>query len=148
MFFLKLANRIDWVLVFFSACEDNTNRKREGIIQKNKEEEKGCLKLKQKADKIISSTRNIEKITKEKLKLSLNFSKRNGDPVLPTKKKDMLELYEKKKDRKPREFSYPVSKVQVDVIKNDLKYNFFAEEINKFLQYAERINSAFKYFSS
>ena len=69
----------------------------------------------------------IEKLSNDKLKVILKSLKRNGDPALPTKKKDMLDLYNKWKDRKPQEFLYPVSEVQPDDNNEDPNYD---EQLN------------------
>ena len=113
----------------FPACKENINKKEEETTQKTKAEEKQYLKQKEKADEIISSATNIEKLSNEKLKLILKSLKRNGDPALPTKKKDMLELYKEWKLRKPRKFVYPVLEVGADMICDNNK-NSDNEEIN------------------
>ena len=113
----------------FAACKENINKKVEDTIQKIKQEEREYLKLKEKVDELVSSSTNIEKFSSnDKLKVILKSLKRNGDPALPTKKKDMLELYNKWKDRKPREFLYPVSEVQADDNNEDPNYD--DEELN------------------
>ena len=113
----------------FAACKESVNKKEEETIKKIKAEEKEYLQLKEKADEIISSSTNIEKLSNEKLKLILKSLKRNGDPALPTKKKDMLELYKEWKLRKPRKFVYPVLEVGADMICDNNK-NSDNEEIN------------------
>ena len=71
---------------------------------------------------------NIQKLPNDKLKGILKSLKRNGDPALPTKKKDILELYNKWKARKPRKFLYPVWEVQPDDKNEDPNYD--DEELN------------------
>ena len=112
----------------FAACKESINKKVEDTIQKIRQEEREYLMLKEKANEIVSSTTNIEKLSNDELKVLLKSLKRNGDPALPTKKKDMLDLYNKWKDRKPREFLYPVSEVRPDDNNEDPNYD--DEELN------------------
>lgn len=82
----------------FAACKENIDKKVDDIIQKTKEEEKEYLKLKEKANKLILSKTNIKELSNNKLKVILKSLKRNGNPALLTKKKDMLESYKEWKD--------------------------------------------------
>ena len=57
-------------------------------------EEKTYLELKQKADAILASGKEIEKMSNKDLSIILKSLKRNGDKQLPTKKQEMIALYE------------------------------------------------------
>ena len=80
-------------------------------------EEKTYLQLKEEADRLISSGKDLKKMSIKDLRTILKSLKRNGDKALPTKKAQMLELYQDWKDREPPSFEYNCS--LIDGIVND-----------------------------
>ena len=74
-------------------------------------EEKTYLELKQKADAILASGKEIEKMSNKDLSIILKSLKRNGDKRLPTKKQEMIVFYKKWKTREPLVFEYDAAPV-------------------------------------
>ena len=50
------------------------------------------------------SSESIQKLSNKQISIVLKSLKRNGDPALPNKKKEMLQLYEEWKHRPQRAF--------------------------------------------
>ena len=74
--------------------------------QKIEKEVKSCLELKAKAEALIASVPNIELLSNQDLNVILKSLKQKDDKKLPTKKKDMIEIYHKWKHHDPRKFDY------------------------------------------
>ena len=89
----------------FDVCKEKIELKKAELQEKLKEEEKSYLKLKQKADAIIASAISINSLSNKDLSVILKSLKIKSDKKLPTRKKDMIELYHKWKDRPPRQFN-------------------------------------------
>ena len=69
-------------------------------------DERAYLQLKKQADELLSSGKELKKMSIKDLRTILRSLKQKGDKVLPTKKSDMLILYDQWKDRKPLTFEY------------------------------------------
>ena len=74
--------------------------------QKIEKEEKSYLELKAKVKVLIASVSNIELLSNRDLNVILKFLKQKDDKKLPTKKKNMIEIYHKLKHCEPRKFRY------------------------------------------
>ena len=74
--------------------------------QKIMKEEKDYLEAKQLADNLIATGKSIEKFTNADLKIILKSLKRKGDEAFPTRKNDMVQLYNKWKNREPMTFEF------------------------------------------
>ena len=62
------------------------------------------LELKAKTEALIASVPNVEMLPNRDFNVFLKSSKQNNDNKLPTKKKDMIEIYHKWKHRESRKF--------------------------------------------
>ena len=69
-------------------------------------DERAYLQLKKQADELLSSGKELKKMSIKDLRTILRSLKQKGDKALPTKKSDMLILYDQWKDRKPLTFEY------------------------------------------
>ena len=81
--------------------------------EKIQKEERDYVELKRKADTLIASNPNIETLSNKDLNVILRSLKRKEDKKLPTKKKEMIQLYNEWKDRKERQFDYSVIKLNI-----------------------------------
>ena len=92
---------------FYDVCKENTNIKLQQLKEKLMNEEKKYLQLKLEADKIMSKEGFcINKCSSKQMTLILKSLKRKGDVKLPSRKKDMIQAYEKMKNREPMTFDY------------------------------------------
>ena len=89
----------------FTICKENEMKKDQEMRSKMKADEEAYLKVKAQADEIIASSESIHKLSNKQLSIVLKSLKRNGDPALPNKKKEMIELYEVWKLRPSRTFA-------------------------------------------
>jgi len=101
----------------FEVVKERKTKKEIEIAKKVFSEEKTYLQLKEEADRLISSGKDLKKMSIKDLRTILKSFKRNGDKALPTKKSEMLELYEAWKDREPPLFEY--NRSLIDGIVND-----------------------------
>ena len=90
----------------FQVCREAVNKKIEMMKQKIMKEEKDYLEAKQLADNWIATGKSIEKFTNADLKIILKSLKRKGDEAFPTRKNDMVQLYNKWKNREPMTFEF------------------------------------------
>ena len=88
-------------------------------------DERAYLQLKKQADELLSSGKELKKMSIKDLRTILRSLKQKGDKALPTKKSNMLILYDQWKDRKPLTFEYDHGLVaetddddDVDIINN------------------------------
>ena len=91
--------------VFDIAKEKQLEKKIE-TANKIKMDEKAYLQLKKQADELLSSGKELKKMSIKDLRTILKSLKEKGDKALPTKKSEMLTLYYEWKDRKPLTFEY------------------------------------------
>ena len=76
--------------------------------------------MKQKADTILSSGKNIDKMSNNELSIILRSLKRKEDTIrIPTKKTDMILLYEDWKGRAPLEYDHLEQESSNDAIINN-----------------------------
>ena len=99
----------------FDVCKEKIELKKRELQEKIKGEEKSYLELKQKADAIIASATSINSLSNKDLSTILKSLKTKDDKKLPTRKKDMIELYHKWKDRPPRQFNLGDVNVSIEV---------------------------------
>ena len=90
----------------FQVCRETVNKKIEMMKLKIMKEKKDYLEAKQLADNLIATGKSIEKFTNADLKIILKSLKRKGDEAFPTRKNDMVQLYNKWKDREPMTFEF------------------------------------------
>ena len=90
----------------FQVCRETVNKKIEMMKQKIMKEEKDYLEAKQLADNLIATGKSIEKFTNADLKIILKSLKRKGDEAFPTRKNDMVQLYNKWNNREPMTLEY------------------------------------------
>ena len=81
--------------------------------EKIQKEERDYVELKREADTLIASNPNIETLSNKDLNVILRSLKRKEDKKLPTKKKEMIQLYNEWKDCKQRQFDYSVLKLNI-----------------------------------
>ena len=81
--------------------------------EKIQKEERDYVELKREADTLIASNPNIETLSNKDLNMILRSLKRKEDKKLPTKKKEMIQLYNEWKGRKERQFDYSVIKLNI-----------------------------------
>ena len=75
--------------------------------QKLKEEEKEWIELNKIAKEILSSGKDVKKLTNKELNTIIKSLKRKDDKgALPTKKSEMLDLFNRWKERPPPVFEY------------------------------------------
>ena len=101
----------------FEVAKDNQMKKDIESARKVFIEEKTYLQLKREADTLLSSGKDLKNMSIKELRTILKSLKRNGDKALPTKKAEMIKLYEAWKEREPRSFEYDAS--LIDEIAND-----------------------------
>ena len=101
---VSISNRLGKDL--FEVCKEKSLRKKTEEREKKQKEEKTYLELKEKADAILASGKEINKMSNKDLSIVLKSLKQNGDKRLPTKKIDMMKLYQEWKDRPPLVFDY------------------------------------------
>ena len=101
----------------FEVCKEKLVQKKNEEMKKKNKEEKAYLDLKEKADTILSSGKEIGKMSNKELSIILKSLKRNGDTRIPTKKTDMIQLYEEWKGRPPLVFDH--HKESNDIIDNN-----------------------------
>ena len=86
----------------FQICKDNEEKKANEMREKQKDEEREYLRLDKMAQEIFSSGKDIKKLTNKDLYTIIKSLRRKDDKgPLPTKKADMIELFEKWKERPP-----------------------------------------------
>ena len=73
---------------------------------KIKKDEKAYLRLKKQADELLPSGKELKKMSIKDLRTILKSLKQKGDKALPTKKSEILILYDQWKDWKPLTFEY------------------------------------------
>jgi len=88
----------------FEVCKEKYKRKKDLERQKKQKEKKDYFELKHKADALLSSAKDVTKMSNKDLSTVLKSLKRNGDKRIPTKKMEMIRTYEEWKERKPLEF--------------------------------------------
>ena len=98
----------------FTICKENEMKKDEEMRNRMKADEEAYLKLKAQANEIISSSESIQKLSNKQLSIVLKSLKRNGDPALPNKKKEMIKLYEEWKHQPPRTFASSTAETPVE----------------------------------
>ena len=103
----------------FEVAKEKINKKKEEERNKIRKNEQAYLALKNEADALISSGKDIEKMSNKELTTILKSLKRNGDKRLPTKKNEMLKTYEEWKDRPPLEFHYEVQDADTERTETD-----------------------------
>ena len=107
----------------FEVCKEKQQKRKEAARKKIQKEERTYLDLKQKADALLSSGKQIEQMNNKELSVILKSLKRNGDKRLPTKKNEMLQTYHEWKDHEPLQFHYEVDETintgDNEVIRND-----------------------------
>ena len=97
----------------FEVCKEKINNRNNELREKIQKEERYYVELKRKADTLIASNPNIETLSNKDLNVILRSLKRKEDKKLPTKKKEMIQLYNEWKDRKERQFDYSVIKLNI-----------------------------------
>ena len=101
----------------FQICKDNEEKKANEMREKQKDEEREYLRLDKMAKEILSSGKDIKKLTNKELYTIIKSLRRKDDKgPLPTKKADMIELFEKWKERPP-----PVYKCGDDSMRSNNK---------------------------
>ena len=105
----------------FEVCKEKINNRNNELREKIQKEERDYVELKRKADTLIASNPNIETLSNKDLNVILRSLKRKEDKKLPTKKKEMIQLYNEWKDRKERRFDYSVIKLNITGTINDEK---------------------------
>jgi len=86
----------------FQICKDNEEKKANEMREKQKDEEREYLRLDKMAQEILSSGKDIKKLTNKELYTIIKSLRRKDDKgPLPTKKADMIELFEKWRERPP-----------------------------------------------
>ena len=86
----------------FQICKDNEEKKANEMREKQKDEEREYLRLDKIAKGILLSGKDVKKLTNKELNTILKSLRRKDDKgPLPTKKADMIELFEKWKERPP-----------------------------------------------
>ena len=73
--------------------------------RKLRKEQTAYLKLKEEADKVLSSGTELEKMTIKDLKTLVKLHKLRSDGAMPTKKEDLIDKYKQWKDRPPPQFN-------------------------------------------
>ena len=75
--------------------------------EKQKDEEREYLRLDKMAKEILSSGKDVKKLSNKELNTILKSLRRKDDKgPLPTKKADMVELFEQWKERPPPVYEY------------------------------------------
>ena len=110
----------------FEVCKEKALKKRNEELEKKNKEEQAYLQLKEKADAILSSGKEIEKMSNKELNIILKSLKRNGDTRIPAKKTEMIRLYEEWKGRAPLVFDHHEDEVSNNII--DTPENDFVED--------------------
>ena len=90
----------------FDIAKEKQLKKQIETATKIKMDEKAYLHLKEQAASLLSSGKELNKMSIRDLRTILKSLKRKGDKALPTKKSEMLILYDQWKDRKPLTFEY------------------------------------------
>ena len=88
----------------FEVCKEKHKQKKELERKKKQKQKKDYFDLKHKADALLSSGKEVSKMSNKDLSTILKSLRRDGDKRLPTKKNEMLRTYEEWKERKPLEF--------------------------------------------
>lgn len=88
----------------FEVCKEKQLMKKKDQEDKMKKEKKAYFELKAKADSILSTGQPIDKLSNKELNIVLRSLKRDGDKKIPTRKSEMVELYQQWCDRQPLEF--------------------------------------------
>ena len=109
----------------FDIAKEKQLQKQVEAATKIQMDERAYLQLKKQADELLSSGKELKKMSIKDLRTILRSLKQKGDKALPTKKSDMLILYDQWKDRKPLTFEYDHGLVaetddddDVDIINN------------------------------
>ena len=76
--------------IVFEVCKEKQQKQKEAERKKIQKEERAYLDLKQKADALLLSGKQIEQMNNKELSVILKLLKRNGDKRLLTKKNEML----------------------------------------------------------
>ena len=77
----------------FEVCKERYKRKKELERKKKQKQKNDYLQLKHKADALLSSGKDVSKMSNKDLNTILKSLRRNGDKRLPTKKNEMLRTY-------------------------------------------------------
>ena len=88
----------------FEVCKEKYKRKKWLERKKKQKEKEDYFNLKHKADALLSSGKDVTKMSNRDLSTILKSLRRNGDKRLPAKKVEMLRTFEEWKERKPLEF--------------------------------------------
>jgi len=76
----------------FAICKESVDKKKADLMEKMKNNQEDYLKLKREADDLIAA-KPIEKFGNKDLNIMLRYLRRDDDKKLPTKKNEMMKLY-------------------------------------------------------
>ena len=88
----------------FEICKEKQLVKKREAQQKKQKEQNAYLALKEKADAILSTGQAVEKYSNKDLSIILRSLKRDGDNKIPSKKSEMIQLFNEWKNREPLVF--------------------------------------------